>query len=103
MDKIVMLTESVRSLIKLALILLALAVMVLVRPSNAAILDYQLWFTFLCAGSALILDFKECYRDFGYASTLTLNVMTLAFFVIGRFGITLFLLRFIFSSFFQSP
>ena len=102
MNKLIMLSKSIQFLIKLGLILFAFVTPFLLRPSNATILDYQLWFTFLCAGSALILDFREHYRDFGYASTLALNVMTLAFFVIGRFGITLSLLRFMFSSCFKA-
>jgi len=76
-------------LIKSFLISLAFVVMFLVRPSNAAVLDYQLWFMFLCAASALILDFMEYYRDFGYASTLTLNLAALIFLMVGRLGITI--------------
>lgn len=100
MNQIIMFAGSFRSLVKLGLILLAFIIAFLLRPSNPTILDYQLWLMFLCAAPALILDFKEYYRDFGYASTLTLDVLALAFVVIGRLGLTIMTL---FASRFTAP
>ncbi len=77
-----------KHIIKLLLAFSALIIM-LIKPSNLTVLDYQLWLIFICVATASILDFMEYYRDFGYASTLTLTLIALVFLFAGRFGISL--------------
>ena len=78
-----------RHIIKLLLASSALIFMLFVKPNNLTVFDYQLWFIFICAATASILDFIEYYRIFGYASTLTLTVIALIFLFAGRFGMSL--------------
>jgi len=80
--------KTYKNIIKLLLAFSALIIM-LIKPSNLTVLDYQLWLIFICMAAASILDFMEYYRDFGYASTLTLTLIALVFLFAGRFGISL--------------
>jgi len=77
-----------KHIIKLLLAFSALIIM-LIKPSNLTVLDYQLWLIFICMVIASMLDFMEYCRDFGYASTLTLTLIALVFLFAGRFGISL--------------
>ena len=53
---------------------------------NWVLYDYLVWLVFICSFLGVFLDFLCFYRSFGYASTLSLDLVALGFVFAGRFG-----------------
>ncbi|MEL9941104.1 MAG: hypothetical protein QXH86_08810 [Ignisphaera sp.] len=71
----------------LALVLSGLLIACLVRGMvNWVLYDYLVWLISLVICLGDVLDFLCFYRRIGYASTLTLDVLSLALVAIGRLG-----------------